>query len=996
MPAPFTRQSVSERAVARVGTTVQGKYRIDRLLGIGGTAAVYAATHRNGHRVAIKFLLDHLLDDSDIYHLFSREAYVANRVGHPGAVQVLDDDEDVDGCVFLIMPLIEGETLRARWERAHKRLPLAEVGILIADLLDVLGTAHAKGVVHRDIKPENLFVNTAAQIRVLDFGIARRTGAEATTLTMTGRFIGTPAFMPPEQALGNREAIGPHSDLWAVGATMFTLLSGTTVHEAEHTGAQLAAAATQHARSIAMVLPDLAPSIVQFVDKALQFEPCDRWPSAPSMRDALCAALEGALGEKCDVISSRVRETIVTEFGSMADERAAANAQAGERAAQLPDLRSGPSRKTPKIGVADDDAVGPTAVEGSGPVDGSDPRLRDAGASGRHMGVAPSSGRRGVARERQGAAGAEEAAAAKPAVPVDADGAANQGVVAPATRRRRWLSTAATWAAIATLAGLTGAGTMKRCGGAGGTGGTGGMKTAAAAVTSTNTEAQAALEAGLQLWRDASSVAARSKFAEAAQRDPGLAAAHLFFAAASERFDPDARTHFAEAQSLRSRLSTAQTALLDALEPSMEEPPKYALTTRQLEAFTTQFPGDAIGWTVRGAHDIRTRESARILSTADRIPGAVGFWFRARAELHQGDPAAARKSLDSCVAAAPQGGVDCLVTRARMEANEGLCEDASFAAKRLIAIDHGSPSGYVFLARAEFGRTRRTSAVRAILEEKWARVPDGSRDLERQRDEFFLAVLDGEFERAYAALDAWDKIATKSVEATQRAWPFILRIDLDRELGRTEEAQHTARAFVEASQTWMRHDYYDQAIETTRQLYRTGLMDREEFLRQRSRDEQGLVARGGVFATPGVLWYSAYAETVVTAEDARLAVSHEPSATPILDAETREVNVDMELGRTYLYADQLDKSLAALRRATKSCLYWRALDSMPAHALYGDALAKSDHQREACDEYSYVLQRWGREPRSRSARSARESALRLGCPGITGASPASHVRGVSK
>ncbi|HWL88473.1 MAG TPA: serine/threonine-protein kinase, partial [Polyangiaceae bacterium] len=267
MPAPFTRQTVTERALARLGTTVQQKYRIDRLLGIGGTAAVYSATHRNGHRVAIKFLLDHLLDDSDIYHLFSREAYVANRVGHPGAVPVLDDDEDQDGCVFLIMPLIEGETLRARWERSNKRLPVAEVGVLLADVLDVLECAHSKGVVHRDIKPENLFVTLAAQIRVLDFGIARRTGGD-TTLTMTGRFIGTPAFMPPEQALGNRQAIGPHSDLWAAGATMFSLLSGETVHPAETSGAQLAAAATRHARSIGSVLPEIPPAIGEVIDKS--------------------------------------------------------------------------------------------------------------------------------------------------------------------------------------------------------------------------------------------------------------------------------------------------------------------------------------------------------------------------------------------------------------------------------------------------------------------------------------------------------------------------------------------------------------------------------------------------------------------------------------------------------------------------------------------------------------------------------------------------------
>src|SRR5882757_9120218 len=100
MPGSNDTPSVTSRALGRVGSTVQQKYRINQLLGVGGMAAVYAATHRNGHRVAIKFLLDHLKDEPELSQLFRREAYVANQVGHPGAVPVLDDDVDIDGCAF--------------------------------------------------------------------------------------------------------------------------------------------------------------------------------------------------------------------------------------------------------------------------------------------------------------------------------------------------------------------------------------------------------------------------------------------------------------------------------------------------------------------------------------------------------------------------------------------------------------------------------------------------------------------------------------------------------------------------------------------------------------------------------------------------------------------------------------------------------------------------------------------------------------------------------
>ncbi|WP_394822023.1 serine/threonine protein kinase [Pendulispora albinea] len=304
---------MSARALARIGNTVQQKYRINQLLGIGGMAAVYAATHRNGHRVAIKFLHEHLLNEPDIYHLFSREAYVANQVGHPGAVPVLDDDVDEDGCAFLIMPILEGESLRARWERANKQLPFAEVAVLMLDALDVLASAHAKGIVHRDIKPDNIFVTAAGSVHILDFGIARRIDRQGVTDT-TERVVGTPVFMPPEQALGNRDAIGPHSDCWAVGATIFTLLSGEFVHHIESANGQLAAAATRRARSLRAAAPNLPEVIVQFVDRSLSFDPGDRWYSAREMRAALVQTSEQAFRQPVSRVAACVRTLLSAEL----------------------------------------------------------------------------------------------------------------------------------------------------------------------------------------------------------------------------------------------------------------------------------------------------------------------------------------------------------------------------------------------------------------------------------------------------------------------------------------------------------------------------------------------------------------------------------------------------------------------------------------------------------------------------------------------------------
>jgi serine/threonine-protein kinase len=281
-----------------VGASICGKYRLERLVGSGGMASVYEAVHRNGHRVAIKMLHRQLSMDGDLRARFLREGYVANKVNHRGAVRVLDDDVAQDGSVFLVMELLEGETLEARCRRSANRLPVQEVCEHALQLLEVLAAAHDKGVVHRDIKPDNLFFTNEGVLKVLDFGIARLdepAGGEAAK-TRTGRTMGTPAFMPPEQALGKARHIGPQADLWAAGATMFTLLSGEYVHPAETMQEMLVLSATQHPRSIASVSPEVPPVLAAVIDRALAYERDVRWPDARSMRAALVEAVRQSYG----------------------------------------------------------------------------------------------------------------------------------------------------------------------------------------------------------------------------------------------------------------------------------------------------------------------------------------------------------------------------------------------------------------------------------------------------------------------------------------------------------------------------------------------------------------------------------------------------------------------------------------------------------------------------------------------------------------------------
>ncbi|MGA2450422.1 MAG: serine/threonine-protein kinase [Polyangiaceae bacterium] len=277
---------LTDRCRARVGSVIRSKYRLDVFLGAGGMAAVYAATHRNGDRVAIKLLHSEFSKNDTVCGRFLREGYAANRVGHPGAVRVIDDDVDDVGIPYLVMELLQGETLDARWERApERRLDAREVLDHAERLLDVLSAAHDRGVIHRDIKPDNLFVTTTGDLKVMDFGIARL--LEGASGTKTGDVLGTPAFMAPEQAAGRIRDVDGRADVWSVGALMFALLSGRHVHEAKTPHEQLIYAATQPAPSLRTAAPDVHAGVAEVVDVALRFDREVRWPSARLMQQGL-------------------------------------------------------------------------------------------------------------------------------------------------------------------------------------------------------------------------------------------------------------------------------------------------------------------------------------------------------------------------------------------------------------------------------------------------------------------------------------------------------------------------------------------------------------------------------------------------------------------------------------------------------------------------------------------------------------------------------------
>jgi serine/threonine protein kinase len=271
-----------------IGRVLRDKWRIDARIARGGVGTVWAATHKNnGIHVAIKILHPEFARDADTRSRFLQEGYAANQVGHPGVVRILDDDVSEEGQAFIVMELLEGELLEKRRIRKGGRLPLPEVYEIADQLLDVLAAAHEKGIVHRDIKPDNLFLTKEGKLKVLDFGFAQMKRGFRQEQTATGYLLGTPGFMSPEQAVGNRAKVDAQTDIWAVGATLFTLISGEPVHEGESAAEMLVAAANYQARPLGQVMPGVPPRLGQIVDKALAFEKNDRWSNARAMQAAL-------------------------------------------------------------------------------------------------------------------------------------------------------------------------------------------------------------------------------------------------------------------------------------------------------------------------------------------------------------------------------------------------------------------------------------------------------------------------------------------------------------------------------------------------------------------------------------------------------------------------------------------------------------------------------------------------------------------------------------
>ncbi len=271
--------------LGRLTTALAGRYRIERELGAGGMATVYLAhDQRHDRKVAVKVLRPELSAILGAERFLAEIKTTAN-LQHPHILSLFDSGE-ADGLVYYVMPYVEGESLRDRLTR-DKQLPVDEAVRIACEVADALQYAHGQGIVHRDIKPENVLLHGGHAL-VADFGIAlaaSRTGG-GSRLTETGMSLGTPAYMAPEQAMGERE-ITPRADVYALGCVLYELLAGEPPFTGPTPQAIVARVMTESPRPLVLQRHTIPPHVDAAVAKALEKLPADRFASAADFAQAL-------------------------------------------------------------------------------------------------------------------------------------------------------------------------------------------------------------------------------------------------------------------------------------------------------------------------------------------------------------------------------------------------------------------------------------------------------------------------------------------------------------------------------------------------------------------------------------------------------------------------------------------------------------------------------------------------------------------------------------
>lgn len=276
----------------QAGERITPKIKLVRPLGQGAMGFVWEAQHQGlGAKVAVKLMSPAYQDDARFSERFRQEARAAAQLSSPHVVKVLEHGVAEGGEPYIVMELLEGETLRSRLERVGA-LPLADVVTIVRQTTQALTAAHGAGVVHRDIKPDNMFLTEGPAkpfVKVLDFGIAKLAQPEGVDMTTTGRTLGTPLYMSPEQFVSTKR-VDHRADLWSLGVVAHHAMAGRLPFEGETLGALALAVHAGEFKRPSAVRRGLPEAVDGWMARALQRDPAQRFQSAAEMAATLVKA----------------------------------------------------------------------------------------------------------------------------------------------------------------------------------------------------------------------------------------------------------------------------------------------------------------------------------------------------------------------------------------------------------------------------------------------------------------------------------------------------------------------------------------------------------------------------------------------------------------------------------------------------------------------------------------------------------------------------------
>ncbi|HSQ66860.1 MAG TPA: serine/threonine-protein kinase [Polyangiaceae bacterium] len=904
-------------------------YTIESMLGSGGMGAVYLAVDGRLHRrVALKVILDSDRPEEaqESAARLLREARAAASLTHPNIVGVFDVGEH-EGRVYLAMEYVVGKTLRDLmrdgkhpWQRRLRWL---------VDVARALGTAHREGLVHRDIKPENVMVRDDGIVKVLDFGIARRTAApvdptgktesaHVATLTGKGLVVGTPMYMAPEQLKGG--APDPRTDQFSWGVMTYEVLAGERPWpEKSDLLAAVATILTEDPQSLRKIAPELPPAVESTVARTLARNPDQRFESMDDVADAL--------------------DPLAARSGPQHSGRAATRSAAMVRDA----VTAGD----------DDEIVAPRRSSGRLPEDV--PSREDKHPSTKRAMVTAKSPEHPLAPPPQ---------AQSP--------------------RRRWPFLAGVVVALVSSGVYykfrkpiiatphLGSNTAP-------------LPTSSAGVAlSDNAEAVRAYREGVQQWRDGLLRRSRASLEKATSLDPSFAAAWLVLAMQDLRESPSrAQAPYQKAYLHRDRLDARDHALLDALDPLMRASVDMGEAEAGLLSATQKFPRDGVFQFMLGSvREARSEYEQALAAYRDAISLDPSFMpaLRSKGDVlrWQGKVDDAKDAFGACIAKSAAAAT-CLEERILLERDLGECEamEKDARAWQAVELEASQPSYYVAAALMAHGAP--IQSVEVALQRQWDAMTKDDRTTGELEDRANLALAQGDFATAERATQDWEHAITKP-EIMRHSGPMQLLANIAYETGDVAKAGRIADGFLRVVPAYTPDPLgRDPTIWANEFLVRTGKL-REEDLEPKRQDwiksQEAGRTQDENRRLAAFHWATLYAGFAESIDEAKRALDKLPEFLPMPPDSRRTAVFNADLGKVYALAggrDNAELAIGPLTAVTQSCI---ELDSplLQTRAFYflGMALENKGDLEGARKAYQVVLDRWGTaKPKSTTLEKAR-------------------------